>query len=195
MTRSGVTTLHMASIQTILLLVLIPIVQSQNCKWLQPKQEYLNRQTLKTFEEMNPPEDYDESCQYDSIELPNIDEIYSISQMEEMVLAVRGVLNETMRFYMKHHESMGCKQQAWERFQQLLYYQINQLEACIPETAENPVFNQTISDQYQALEQILQEKNTACTRDIIQSEIRGNLQLVGQLASRARRQRLLQRTA
>nr|NP_001388244.1 uncharacterized LOC108702184 precursor [Xenopus laevis]ANQ43307.1 type I interferon 2 [Xenopus laevis] len=212
--------IHMLSIKTFLGLVLISIVQPKTCKWLRPKQEYLNSQILKTFEEMSPFEDYDETCQYD--ELPNIDGIYSISQtcappaagrtsgqklhwgpvlticpkVEAAALAVREVLNETIRFYRKHHESMGCKQQAWERFQQLLYYQIHQLEGCIPETAANPVFNQTLSEQFAVLEKFIQEEeNTPCLRDIIQSEIRRNLQLAAQLSSRARRQHLLQGTA
>ncbi|XP_041435015.1 uncharacterized protein LOC108702184 [Xenopus laevis] len=187
------TMIHMLSIKTFLGLVLISIVQPKTCKWLRPKQEYLNSQILKTFEEMSPFEDYDETCQYD--ELPNIDGIYSISQVEAAALAVREVLNETIRFYRKHHESMGCKQQAWERFQQLLYYQIHQLEGCIPETAANPVFNQTLSEQFAVLEKFIQEENTPCLRDIIQSEIRRNLQLAAQLSSRARRQHLLQGTA
>ncbi|OCT60123.1 hypothetical protein XELAEV_18046143mg [Xenopus laevis] len=185
--------IHMLSIKTFLGLVLISIVQPKTCKWLRPKQEYLNSQILKTFEEMSPFEDYDETCQYD--ELPNIDGIYSISQVEAAALAVREVLNETIRFYRKHHESMGCKQQAWERFQQLLYYQIHQLEGCIPETAANPVFNQTLSEQFAVLEKFIQEEdNSACVWVFISSEIRRNLQLVLQLSSRFRRQHLLQRT-
>ncbi|OCT60124.1 hypothetical protein XELAEV_18046144mg [Xenopus laevis] len=115
--------------------------------------------------------------------------------VEAAALAVREVLNETIRFYRKHHESMGCKQQAWERFQQLLYYQIHQLEGCVSETAENHLIKELASEQFNLLEKIVLEKdNSACVLDFICSEIRRNLQLVLQLSSRLRRQHLLQRT-
>nr|AHN05532.1 type I interferon [Xenopus laevis] len=185
---------HMGQWSVLLLLSLTSIVHSQSCKWLHPKQEYLNTQILKAFNQTTPLRGNDETCEEHPGDLPNIESIYNVSQVEAAALAVREVLNETIRFYRKHHESMGCKQQAWERFQQLLYYQIHQLEGCVSETAENHLIKELVSEQFNLLEKIVLEKdNSACVLDFICSEIRRNLQLVLQLSSRLRRQHLLQR--
>nr|ANQ43262.1 type I interferon 7 [Xenopus tropicalis] len=183
--------LQMGQWSVLLLLSLTSIVHSQSCKWLHPKQEYLNTQILKAFHEMKCLEENVNICQENPSELPNKERIYSVSQVEA---TVKEVLNETMRFYMKHHESMGCKQQAWERFQQLLYYQIHQLEACVSQTEENDLLKESISEEFNLLETMVLEKdNSACVWDFIHSETRRNLQQVLQLSSRLRRQRLLQR--
>nr|CAO03089.1 TPA: type I interferon 5 [Xenopus tropicalis] len=191
--------LQMGQWSVLLLLSLTSIVHSQSCKWLHPKQEYLNSQILKAFNETTfvfqfTVRETDEICQEHRSDLSNTESLYNVSQVEAGVLIVREVLNETMRFYMKHHESMGCKQQAWERFQQLLYYQIHQLEACIPKASENHLIKETISEEFNLLEKIVLGKdNSACVWDFIHSETRRNLQQVLQLSSRLRRQRLLQR--
>uniref|UniRef100_A0A6I8Q134 Uncharacterized protein n=1 Tax=Xenopus tropicalis TaxID=8364 RepID=A0A6I8Q134_XENTR len=183
--------LQMGQWSVLLLLSLTSIVHSQSCKWLHPKQEYLNSQILKAFNEMV--KKNDKICQENPTDPSNEHRIYSVSQVEAGALAVREVLNETMRFYMKHHESMGCKQQAWERFQQLLYYQIHQLEACVSR-AENDLLKESISEEFNLLETMVLEKdNSACVWDFINSETRRNLQQVLELSSRLRRQRLLQR--
>ncbi|XP_012808078.1 interferon beta [Xenopus tropicalis] len=186
--------LPMGQWSVLLLLSLTSIVHSQSCKWLHPKQEYLNTQILKAFNEMMPLKETEEICEEHPTDLPNTESTYSVSQVEAGALAVREVLNETMRFYMKHHESMGCKQQAWERFQQLLYYQIHQLEACVSQTEENDLLKESISEEFNLLETMVLEKdNSACVWDFIHLETRRNLQQVLQLSSRLRRQRLLQR--
>nr|NP_001388242.1 interferon-like LOC124174298 precursor [Xenopus laevis]ANQ43309.1 type I interferon 4 [Xenopus laevis] len=194
---------HMGQWSVLLLLSLTSIVHSQSCKWLHPQQEYLNSQILKAFNQTIPIRETEKVCEEQPSHLPNTESIYNVSQsfcvcleeVEAAALAVREVLNETIRFYRKHHESMGCKQQAWERFQQLLYYQIHQLEGCIPETAENHLIKESVSEHLNLLEKIVLEKdNSACVWDFIRSEIRRNLQLVLQLSSRLRRQHLLQRT-
>ncbi|XP_018093181.1 interferon alpha-G [Xenopus laevis] len=186
---------HMGQWSVLLLLSLTSIVHSQSCKWLHPQQEYLNSQILKAYNQMNNLEESDKTCQEYPTELPYEERIKNVLQVETAALAVREVLNETIRFYRKHHESMGCKQQAWERFQQLLYYQIHQLEGCIPEMAENHLIKEAISEEFHLLEKMVLEKdNSACVWVFISSEIRRNLQLVLQLSSRFRRQHLLQRT-
>ncbi|OCT62333.1 hypothetical protein XELAEV_18043414mg [Xenopus laevis] len=186
---------HMGQWSVLLLLSLTSIVHSQSCKWLHPKQEYLNTQILKTFNETIPIRETEKICEEHPSDLPNTESIYNVSQVEAAALAVREVLNGTIRFYMKHHERMGCKQQAWERFQHLLYYQIHQLEGCISETAEDHLIKESVSEQFNLLEKTILEKgSSACVWDFIHSEIRRNLQLVLQLSSRLRRHHLIQRT-
>ncbi|XP_018093182.2 interferon a3 [Xenopus laevis] len=183
---------HMMSRPLLLLLSLISIVHCRNCKWLHPKQEYLNIQILQTFSQLTPPKEFDIVCHDYPTAQPNLERLYNITQVEAAALAVREVLNETIRFYRKHHESMGCKQQAWERFQQLLYYQIHQLEGCVPETGENDLLKNKISEQFQQWEKNVAEQDKAsCAWDFIQDEIRRNLHLALQLSSRLRRQHLL----
>nr|NP_001388245.1 interferon a3 [Xenopus laevis]ANQ43310.1 type I interferon 5 [Xenopus laevis] len=104
------------------------------------------------------PIEFDIVCHDYPTAQPNLERLYNITQVEAAALAVREVLNETIRFYRKHHESMGCKQQAWERFQQLLYYQIHQLEGCVPETGENDLLKNKISEQFQQWEKNVAEQ-------------------------------------
>nr|NP_001388246.1 interferon-like LOC124174300 precursor [Xenopus laevis] len=149
---------HMGQWSVLLLLSLTSIVHSQSCKWLHPKQEYLNTQILKAFNQTISLRENDEICEEHPSEFPNTESIYNVSQVEAAALTVREVLNGTIRFYMKHHERMGCKNQAWERFQQLLYYQIHQLEGCIPETAENHLIKGAVFEEFNLLEKIVLEK-------------------------------------
>ncbi|XP_041433457.1 uncharacterized protein LOC108701770 [Xenopus laevis] len=188
--------MHRMVLQSLLLLLsFICIVHSQNCKWLQPKQEYLNTKILQAFSQMNCPKEFNKDCQDYPTAQYNLESIYNITQVEDVTLAVREVLNGTIRFYMKHHESMECKQQAWERFQHLLYYQIYQLEDCVPETAENDVLKKEISEQFREMDKYVAEQEEAsCAWDFSHDEIRRNLHLVLQLSSRLRRQHLLQKT-
>ncbi|XP_075438350.1 interferon alpha-14 [Ascaphus truei] len=140
-----------------LLLSLSSFSYSQNCKWLQPHQERLNQLILQNFNLM----------------------------VGAAALAVREVTNQTNWFYIKHHESLRCRQQAWERLQALLHYQGNQLAECIPEGAENHLQKEAASKYFHTLEEIVQEQdNNVCARNIIRMEVGRNLRLAAQLSSR-----------
>ncbi|XP_075438347.1 uncharacterized protein LOC142477237 [Ascaphus truei] len=180
-----VTMSHEVSWRVFLLLSLSSFSYSQNCKWLQPHQERLNQLILQNFNLMSPVEEFPLACILNTTFPPNIDALYSISQVGAAALAVREVTNQTNWFYIKHHESLRCRQQAWERLQALLHYQGNQLAECIPEGAENHLQKEAASKYFHTLEEIVQEQdNNVCARNIIRMEVGRNLRLAAQLSSR-----------
>ncbi|XP_075054161.1 uncharacterized protein LOC142140198 [Mixophyes fleayi] len=173
-----------------LLLNLSSIIYAQNCKWLNHQHEHVTKQILQKFNQMLPAEKINELCLRNITELANIESLYDISQVQSAAIAVREVSNQTVQFYKKHQEKLECHQSAWERLQELLYYQGNQLADCIPETAENHVFVEGISQQFNTLEKIIHDQvNTVCARRIIHTVIGRNLQLAAQLSSRMRRKK------
>ncbi|XP_075437447.1 uncharacterized protein LOC142475469 [Ascaphus truei] len=176
---------HEVSWRVFLLLSLSSFSYSQNCKWLQPHQERLNQRILQIFNLMSPVEEFPFACILNTTFPPNIDALYSISQVGAAALAVREVTNQTNWFYIKHHESLRCQQQAWERLQALLHYQGNQLAECNPEGAENHLHKEATSKYFHTLEEIVQEQdNNVCARNIIRMEVGRNLRLAAQLSSR-----------
>ncbi|XP_075437445.1 uncharacterized protein LOC142475468, partial [Ascaphus truei] len=185
-----VTMSHEVSWRVFLLLSLSSFSYSQNCKWLQPHQERLNQRILQNFNLMSPVEEFPLACILNTTFPPNIDALYSVSQVGAAALAVREVTNQTNWFYIKHHESLRCQQQAWERLQALLHYQGNQLAECIPEGAENHLHKEAASKYFHTLEEIVQEQdNNVCARNIIRMEVGRNLRLAAQLSSRMGRGR------
>uniref|UniRef100_A0A8C5MKW7 Uncharacterized protein n=1 Tax=Leptobrachium leishanense TaxID=445787 RepID=A0A8C5MKW7_9ANUR len=81
---------------------LIPLISSRDCIWLHPKQEYLSKQILQTFNQM---------VGFIDCQLPNIDDLYNITQVEAAT---------TVR-----------EEKAWERLQALLHYVKNLLDDCV----------------------------------------------------------------
>ncbi|XP_077314645.1 uncharacterized protein LOC143934972 [Lithobates pipiens] len=144
---------------TILILVsLTSIVSAQSCKWLHRNQEVVNRQILQNFKQMIPAEDSPVVCFNSNFSVPDIKHLYSISKVESAAIAVREVANQTIQFYRRYEEKLDYHWPAWERLQELLYYQEQQLSDCIPEGAENQLFIQGISQQFIILQRILEEQ-------------------------------------
>ncbi|XP_063281975.1 uncharacterized protein LOC134566199 [Pelobates fuscus] len=170
---------------------LISLTYSQNCKWLRPQQMYLNRKILQSFNQMSLLEITSGTCPQNSTVVPNIDDLYNISQVEEAAIAARDVTNQTIRFYKRNHQKLQCDEKAWERVEMLLYYQLNLLDDCIPEGAENPQFQLNISEYFISLQKIVNEEVDTCARTVVQINIKRNLQLAALLSSRMRRKHLL----
>ncbi|XP_063819200.1 uncharacterized protein LOC135057237 [Pseudophryne corroboree] len=176
----------------LVLLSLGSTIYSQSCKWLHRQQGHVTKQILQNFNQMLPAERTHEVCLENITELADIDSLYDISQVESAAIAVCEVSKQTVQFYRKHQEKLGCQQPACDRLQDLLYYQANQLVDCIPATAENHLFVEGISQQFYTLEKIIHDQgNTECVQRIINTEIRRNLQLAAQLSSRMRRRHLM----
>ncbi|XP_077314644.1 uncharacterized protein LOC143934971 [Lithobates pipiens] len=171
---------------------LSPIVFAQSCKWLHRNQEVVNRQILQNFKQMIPAEDSPGVCLNSNFSFPNIKHLYSISKVESAAIAVREVANQTIQFYRRYEEKLDYHWPAWERLQELLYYQEQQLSDCIPEKAENQLFIQGISQQFLTLQRILEEQDDkVCAQRAVNAEIQRNLLLSSQLSSRMRRLHLL----
>uniref|UniRef100_A0A8C5MWS8 Uncharacterized protein n=1 Tax=Leptobrachium leishanense TaxID=445787 RepID=A0A8C5MWS8_9ANUR len=166
---------------------LIPLISSRDCKWLHPKQEYLSKQILQTFNQMSSLELSFGICPQNVTEFPNIDDLYNITQVEEAATTVREVFNQTIWFYKKHHTDLQCQEKAWERLQALLHYVQNLLDDCIPEDAENSELTHKVSDYFN----ILEKNDSKCAHNMVHINIKKNLQLASQLSSTMRRRRLL----
>ncbi|XP_077314571.1 uncharacterized protein LOC143934833 [Lithobates pipiens] len=176
----------------LIFLSLSSIVFAQSCKWLHRNQEVVNRQILQNFKQMIPAEDSPGVCLNSNFSVPNIKHLYNISKVESAAIAVREVANQTMQFYRRYEEKLDYHWPAWERLQELLYYQEQQLSDCIPEKAENQLFIQGISQQFLTLQRILEEQDDkVCARRAVNAEIQRNLLLSSQLSSRMRRLHLL----
>ncbi|XP_063819198.1 uncharacterized protein LOC135057236 [Pseudophryne corroboree] len=176
----------------LLLLSLSSVIYSQSCKLLHRHHDHVTKQILQKFNQTIGANESPGECLSNTIILPNIDHLYQISQVESAAIAVCEVYNQTVQFYKKHHEKLGCHQSACDRLQVLLNHQGHQLADCIPATAENHLFIEGISKQFNSLEKIiLDQDNTECARRIVQTEIGRNLQLAAQLSSRMRRQQLM----
>uniref|UniRef100_A0A8C5PDZ1 Uncharacterized protein n=1 Tax=Leptobrachium leishanense TaxID=445787 RepID=A0A8C5PDZ1_9ANUR len=134
---------------------LIPLISSRDCIWLHPKQEYLSKQILQTFNQM---------VGFIDCQLPNIDDLYNITQVEEAATTV-----------------------PWERLQALLHYVKNLLDDCIPEDAENSELTHKVSDYFN----ILEKNDSKCAHNMVHINIKKNLQLASHLSSTMRRRRLL----
>uniref|UniRef100_A0A8C5MZ19 Uncharacterized protein n=1 Tax=Leptobrachium leishanense TaxID=445787 RepID=A0A8C5MZ19_9ANUR len=160
---------------------LIPLISSRDCKWLHPKQEYLSKQILQTFNQM---------VGFIDCQLPNIDDLYNITQVEAAT-TVREVFNQTIWFYKKHHTDLQCQEKAWERLQALLHYVQNLLDDCIPEDAENSELTHKVSDYFNILEKNVMELDSKCAHNMVHINIKKNLQLASHLSSTMRRRRLL----
>ncbi|CAH2302929.1 type I interferon 4 [Pelobates cultripes] len=173
---------------------LVSVIYSQNCKWLRPQQEYLSKQILQTFNQMSSFGTSSGICSQSSTILPNIDDLYNFSQDEDAIIIASEVTKQTIGFYKKHNEKLKCNKKVWERLHELLNYQENQLNDCIPEGAENSQIKQRLSEYFNVLEQIVNEKDDSCVHMIVQLTIKKNLQLVAQLSFRMR-SRLLQKSS
>ncbi|XP_077314641.1 uncharacterized protein LOC143934969 [Lithobates pipiens] len=136
------------------------IVSTQSCKWLHRKQEVVNRQILQNFKRMIPAEDSPEVCLRSNFSIPDIKHLYQISNVESAAIAVREVANQTIQLYRRYGQKLDYHRPAWERLQELLYYQEQQLSDCIPEGAENQLFIQGISQQFITMQRILEEQGT-----------------------------------
>ncbi|CAH2306921.1 type I interferon 2 [Pelobates cultripes] len=170
---------------------LVSLIYSQNCKWLRPQQDNLNKEILQSFNQMRPLGTSSGTCPQNTIMVPNIDDLYNISQVEEAAIAARDVTNQTIRFYKRNHQKLQCDEKAWERMEKLLDYQLSLLDDCIPEGAGNPQFQQNMSEYFILLQKIVNEEVDTCARTIVQVNIKRNLQLAALLASRMRRKHLL----
>ncbi|CAH2302926.1 type I interferon 2 [Pelobates cultripes] len=185
---------------------LVSLIYSQNCKWLRPQQENLNKGILQSFNQMRPLGKSSGTCPQNTTMVPNIDDLYnisqldngnrqtytySISQVEEAAIAARDVTNQTIRFYKRNHQKFQCDEKAWERMEKLLDYQQNLLDDCIPEGAENPRFQQNMSEYFILLQKIVNEEVDTCACTVVQVNIKRNLQLAALLSSRMRRKHLL----
>nr|AWL54312.1 type I interferon 1 [Nanorana parkeri] len=175
----------------VIFLSLSSIISAQTCKWLHPNQGVVTRQILQNFQQMIPAEDSPGVCLNSNFSLPDLRHLYQITAVQSAAIAVREVGNQTTQFYRRYEERLDYHWPAWERLQELLYYQEQQLSDCIPEGAENQLFIQGISQQFTTLQRILEEQeDEVCARRTAHAEIRRNLLLAGQLLSRMRRQRL-----
>ncbi|XP_063281978.1 uncharacterized protein LOC134566201 [Pelobates fuscus] len=179
-------------VKTLLILSsLVSITYSQNCRWLRPQQENLNKEILQSFNQMSPLETFSGTCPQNPTVVVNIDDLYNISQVEEAAIAARDITNQTIRFYERNHQKLRCDEKAWERVEMLLDYQLSLLDDCIPEGAENPQFQQNISEYFILLQKIVNEEMDTCARTVVQINIKRNLQLAALLSSRMRRKHLL----
>lgn len=169
---------------------LSPIVSAQSCKWFNRNQEVVNRQILHNFNLMILAEDSPGVCLNSNFSIPDVKHLYNISKVESAAIAVQEIANQTIQFYRRYEDKLDFHQPAWERLQELLYYQEQQLSDCIPEGAENQLFIQGISQQFITLQRILEEQNDVCAQRTAHAEIRRNFHLAGQLSSRMRRQNL-----
>ncbi|XP_063281979.1 uncharacterized protein LOC134566202 [Pelobates fuscus] len=133
-------------------------------------------------------------CSQSSTILPNIDDLYNFSQDEDAIIIANEVTKQTIGFYKNHNEKLKCNDKAWERLHELLNYQGNQLNDCIPEGAENSQIKQRLSEYFNVLEQIVNKNDDSCVHMIVQLNMKRNLQLVAQLSSRMR-SRLLQKSS
>ncbi|XP_077314640.1 uncharacterized protein LOC143934968 [Lithobates pipiens] len=178
---------------TILFFVsLTSIVSGQTCKWLHRNQEVVNRQILQNFNQMIPAEDSPGVCLSSNFSVPDIKHLYNISKVESAAIAVREVANQTIQFYRRNEEKLDYHRPAWERLQELLYYQEQQLSDCIPEGAENHLFIESISQQFITLQMILEEQDDkVCAQRAVHAEIQRNLLLASQLSSHMRREHLI----
>lgn len=172
----------------VLLLSLSSMVSAQTCKWLHRNQEEWSRQILHSFNQMVPSKKTGQFCQENPSPLPVIDSLYNIIQVESAAIAVREVADRTIRFYRRNQDRLDHHRPSWERLQELVHYQDQQLSDCIPEGAENQLFIQGISQRFNTLQRILEEQGDAgCAWRTVHTEIGRNLRLAAQLSTRMRK--------
>ncbi|XP_075053944.1 interferon tau-2-like [Mixophyes fleayi] len=99
--------------------------------------------------------------------------LFNVSQVDDAVIVIEEVMEQSFRFFYCHHQGLHYKQQEWEKIKGLLHGQTGKLHDCMAKSINIHPLRKNIDDYFIKLWNIVKKENyTTCTCGIIESEMK-----------------------